>query len=31
MKQIGTTRRGFLGTTAALGALGLAPAWTTAA
>src|SRR6056297_1567695 len=31
MKCRGTTRRGFLGTTAALGALGLAPAWTTAA
>ena len=31
MKQTGTTRRGFLGTTAALGALALGPAWSTAA
>ncbi|MCM2563320.1 ABC transporter substrate-binding protein [Lutimaribacter sp. EGI FJ00015] len=31
MKQTGLSRRGFLGTTAALGALGLTPGWTTAA
>jgi len=31
MRQTGTTRRSFLGTTAALGALGLAPGWSTAA
>ncbi|WP_193369700.1 ABC transporter substrate-binding protein [Pelagibius marinus] len=30
MKQTETTRRGFLGTTAALGAVGLIPSWTTA-
>ncbi len=31
MKQTGRTRRGFLGTTAALGTLGMLPTWTTAA
>jgi len=31
MKRTGPTRRGFLGTTAALGTLGLGPVWTTAA
>ncbi len=31
MKQIGTTRRGFLAASTALGALGLVPGWTTAA
>ncbi|MGR3651405.1 MAG: twin-arginine translocation signal domain-containing protein, partial [Roseovarius sp.] len=31
MKQTGTTRRGFLGTTAVFGAMGLVPGWPTAA